>query len=97
MRRGSLPLEAPQEVPPVVANLIAGLLIDLSDEELAQVVRPGGRLLASGIFHERESGGGDAFEAAGPQGGQPGRRGRLGRPRSEARGADRPSLRRPAR
>ena len=63
-RRGSLPLEAPQEFHLVVANLIAGLLIDLSNE-LAQVVRPGGLLLASGIFHERESEVVSAFSAAG--------------------------------
>jgi ribosomal protein L11 methyltransferase len=47
-----------------VANLIAGLLIDLAPE-LAAVVWPGGRLLASGIFHERETEVAAAFTAAG--------------------------------
>ncbi len=64
VRRGSLPLETPREYHLVVANLIAGLLIDLS-EELAAVVWPDGRLLASGIFHERESEVVRAFESAG--------------------------------
>ena len=64
VRRGTLPLGEPLEFHLVVANLIAGLLIDLS-MELAAVVRPSGRLLASGIFHERESEVVTAFEACG--------------------------------
>ena len=38
----------------VLANLIAGLLVQLADGLCAEV-RPGGTLLASGIFHDRES------------------------------------------
>jgi ribosomal protein L11 methyltransferase len=47
-----------------VANLIAGVLIDLAPE-LHEVLWPGGRLLASGIFSERESDVRSAFESAG--------------------------------
>jgi ribosomal protein L11 methyltransferase len=51
-RRGSLPTgERPFDL--VVANLIASLLIDLADE-LRASVQPGGRLLVSGIFMDRE-------------------------------------------
>ena len=53
-QQGSLPLPEPRQFHLVVANLIAGLLIDLADE-LYAVTWPGGRLLASGIFHERLS------------------------------------------
>ncbi len=63
-RRGSLPLAAPAAYDLVLANLIAGLLVDLAGE-LAAVVRPGGRLLAGGIFHEREVDVRAAFESAG--------------------------------
>jgi ribosomal protein L11 methyltransferase len=63
-RTGSLPLPEPAEFHLVVANLIAGLLIDLAPE-LAATVRPGGRLLAGGVFHERESEVRAAFESAG--------------------------------
>lgn len=63
-RAGSLPLAPTQQFHLVVANLIAGLLIDLAGE-LAETVRPGGRLLAGGIFHEREPEVAAALEAAG--------------------------------
>ncbi|MFI5198911.1 MAG: 50S ribosomal protein L11 methyltransferase [Candidatus Limnocylindrales bacterium] len=53
VRQGSLPSRrGPFDL--VVANLIASLLIDLAGE-LAAEVRPGGRLLASGIFIDREA------------------------------------------
>lgn len=52
-RQGSVPTgQAPFDV--VLANLIASLLMSLASE-LAAEVRPGGRLLASGIFLDRES------------------------------------------
>ena len=64
-RQGSLPLPEPRQFHLVVANLIAGLLIDLAPE-LAAVVWPGGgRLLAGGVFHDRESEVRAAFESAG--------------------------------
>lgn len=63
-RVGSLPLAQPEQFHLVVANLISGLLIDIAPA-LAAVVRPGGRLLASGIFHERETEVATAFEGAG--------------------------------
>ena len=64
-RQGSLPLAEPRQFHLVVANLIAGVLIDLAPE-LAAVVWPGdGRLLAGGVFHEREAEVGAAFESAG--------------------------------
>ncbi len=69
-RQGSLPLAesgAPERFDLVVANLIAGVLIALADE-LAAVVRPdGGRLLAGGVFHEREAEVQSTFESAGLQ------------------------------
>ena len=52
-RRGSLPLAGAREFDLVLANLVAGVLVDLATE-LRDVVRPGGRLLASGIFVDRE-------------------------------------------
>ena len=64
VRAGSLPLAQPAQFHLVVANLIAGLLIDIAPE-LAAVVWPGGRLLAGGIFHEREQEVAAAFTAAG--------------------------------
>lgn len=64
-RQGSLPLAEAGTFDLVAANLIAGVLISLADE-LAAVVRPGaGRLLAGGVFHERESDVQSAFESAG--------------------------------
>jgi ribosomal protein L11 methyltransferase len=62
-REGSVPTgDGPFDL--VLANLIAGLLVTLA-EPLATEVKPGGTLLASGIFHDRESGVVDAFEARG--------------------------------
>lgn len=66
-RQGSLPLAGAERntFDLVAANLIAGVLISLA-EELAAVVRPGGgRLLAGGVFHERESEVKSAFESVG--------------------------------
>src|SRR4051812_5054911 len=48
----------------VLANLIAGLLVTLADA-LAAEVRPGGTLLASGIFHDREPQVVEAYAARG--------------------------------
>jgi ribosomal protein L11 methyltransferase len=62
-RRGSVPAGA-ATVDLVTANLIASLLITLADE-LAQSMRPGGRLLASGIFVDREAEVREAFAAGG--------------------------------
>jgi ribosomal protein L11 methyltransferase len=60
-REGSLPTgEAPFEV--VLANLIAGLLVPLAGH-LSEELRPGGTLLASGIFVDREREVAAAFEA----------------------------------
>ncbi len=62
-RRGSLPTgEAPFGF--VVANLIASLLVDLA-EALRDELAPGGRLLASGIFVDREPDVRSAFGSAG--------------------------------
>jgi ribosomal protein L11 methyltransferase len=68
--RSSLPVaDAPFDL--VLANLVAGLLVDLATE-LAAAVRPGdgrrdsgGRLLASGIHVEREPEVRHAFAAVG--------------------------------
>ncbi len=62
-RQGSLPSGQPP-FDLVLANLIASLLIALA-EPLAAELRPGGRLLASGIFVDREAEVRSAFEAAG--------------------------------
>ena len=48
----------------VLANLIAGVLVALAPA-LAEALRPGGRLLASGIFVDREGEVRDAFGTAG--------------------------------
>ena len=48
----------------MLANLIAGLLVPLAPALHAEV-RPGGTLLASGIFVDREAEVRGAFEAAG--------------------------------
>jgi ribosomal protein L11 methyltransferase len=62
-RRGSVPTgERPFDV--VLANLSASLLVDLA-EPLAAEVAPGGVLVASGIFVDREADVRSAFEAAG--------------------------------
>jgi ribosomal protein L11 methyltransferase len=63
VREGSLPSgEPPFDV--VLANLIAGLLVTLS-ATLRDELRPGGTLLASGIFVDREVDVRRAFEDAG--------------------------------
>jgi ribosomal protein L11 methyltransferase len=62
-RDGSLPSgERPFDV--VLANLVAGVLVPLAGP-LHDELRPGGTLLASGIFADRETEVRDAFEAAG--------------------------------
>ena len=61
-RHGSLPTgEGPYDV--VLANLIASVLIALA-EPLRDELRPGGVLLASGIFVDREMDVREAFDAA---------------------------------
>jgi ribosomal protein L11 methyltransferase len=60
---GSLPTDAgPFDV--VLANLVAGLLIPLARQLLAELA-PTGTLLASGIFADREGAVRDAFASAG--------------------------------
>ena len=62
-REGSLPSgEVPFEI--VLANLIASLLVRIAGDLQAELA-PGGTLLASGIFADREGEVRDAFEAAG--------------------------------
>ena len=62
-REGSAPSgEGPFDI--VLANLIASLLVTLADG-LVEDLRPGGTLLASGIFIDREAGVVAAFEARG--------------------------------
>ena len=62
-RAGSLPSGRPA-FHVVLANLIAGVLVPLA-EPLRDELRPGGILLASGIFHDRAAGVIAAFEAVG--------------------------------
>jgi ribosomal protein L11 methyltransferase len=63
VRRGSVPSgERPFDL--VLANLIASLLVLLA-EPLRDELVPGGRILASGIFRDREGDVRAAFEAAG--------------------------------
>jgi ribosomal protein L11 methyltransferase len=62
-RRGSIPSGDPG-FDVVVANLIASLLVELA-RSLRAELRPGGVLLASGIFLDREAEVRDAFAAAG--------------------------------
>jgi ribosomal protein L11 methyltransferase len=64
VERGSLPLGAPAQFDLVLANLVAGVLVGLA-RQLGDVVRPGGRLLAGGIFADRESEVAEAFAASG--------------------------------
>jgi ribosomal protein L11 methyltransferase len=64
-RRGSLPLADSATFDLVLANLISGLLVGLA-AALRDAVRPGrGRLLAGGIFVDREAEVGRAFESVG--------------------------------
>ena len=82
-REGSLPTgEGDFDV--VLANLIAGVLVPLAGA-LRDELRPGGTLLASGIFVDREAEVRDAFEAAGLAVAAVGG-GRLGRARGGPRG-----------
>ena len=54
-RRGSLPLPVAEEFDLVLANLVAGVLVAIAGQ-LSAVVKPDvGRLVASGIFRDRES------------------------------------------
>ena len=64
-RQGSVPLPDGTVFDLVVANLIAGVLIDLAPALAAAVIPVSGRLLASGIFNEREAEVRAAFELAG--------------------------------
>ena len=62
-RRGSLPSrQAPFDL--ALANLVASVLIDLA-AGLAAELRPGGRLIAAGIFSDREADVRAAFESNG--------------------------------
>src|SRR3954468_17190156 len=63
VREGSLPSGEPA-FDVVLANLIAGVLVPLA-RPLGDELRPGGTLLASGIFVDREAEVAAAFEAAG--------------------------------
>src|SRR3954470_18960492 len=63
VREGSLPSGQPA-FDVVLANLIAGVLVPLAGP-LRDELRPGGRLLASGIFVDREAEVAAAFVAAG--------------------------------
>ena len=63
VRRGSVPSgEGPFDL--VLANLIASLLVNLAGPLREELV-PGGRILASGIFRDREGDVRAAFESAG--------------------------------
>jgi ribosomal protein L11 methyltransferase len=63
VRKGSVPSgEGPFDL--VLANLIASLLVQLA-VPLREEMAPGGRILASGIFRDREGDVRTAFEAAG--------------------------------
>jgi ribosomal protein L11 methyltransferase len=63
VRRGSLPSGQPP-FDTVVANLIGSLLVSLADGLVGEL-RPSGRLLASGIFRDREAEVRGAFDRAG--------------------------------
>jgi ribosomal protein L11 methyltransferase len=62
-REGSLPSDAPP-FDVVLANLVAGVLVSLA-APLRRELRPGGTMVASGIFVDRETEVRAAFEAAG--------------------------------
>ena len=64
-RRGSLPPPQPGDYGLVLANLIASLLIDMAADLAAVVAPANGRLVAGGIFHDREPEVRSAFESAG--------------------------------
>jgi len=64
VKQGSLPLPAPETFDLVLANIIARVLIELASE-LRSVLRPNGKLLASGIIAEREAEVLAAFASAG--------------------------------
>ena len=76
-RQGSLPSGEPA-FDVVLANLIAGLLVPLADG-LRGELRPGGVLLASGIFVDREGDVRDAFDDRRSRRDRPDRGGGLGR------------------
>lgn len=64
VRQGSLPLTSAERFDLVLANIIARVLAELASE-LAMVLAPGGKLLASGIIADREVEVAEAFAAAG--------------------------------
>jgi ribosomal protein L11 methyltransferase len=64
VREGSLPLAQPLQFDLVVANIIARVIAELA-RPLAQSLRPGARLVTSGIIAERESIVLDSLRAAG--------------------------------
>jgi ribosomal protein L11 methyltransferase len=63
VRQGTLPLPDGQQFDLVLANIIARVLVDLA-ADLAAVLAPSGKLLASGIIVDREPEVLAAFEAA---------------------------------
>jgi ribosomal protein L11 methyltransferase len=65
-RQATLPLTGGPRFDLVVANLVAGVLVDMA-AGLAAAVRPAGRLLAGGVFAGRESEVCAAFERVGLQ------------------------------
>jgi ribosomal protein L11 methyltransferase len=64
-QQGSLPLAQAVHFDVVLANLVAGLLIELASDLKAVVNPAGGRLLAGGIFSDREADVRQAFESVG--------------------------------
>jgi ribosomal protein L11 methyltransferase len=63
-RTGTVPLAEQSPFDVVLANLVASVLVDLADD-LAASVKVGGRIIASGIFSDRESAVRTAFQSAG--------------------------------
>lgn len=63
-RRGSIPLSEPATYELVLANLVAGLLIELA-QPLTAALQPGAILVASGIFADRQDEVISAFAAVG--------------------------------